>query len=449
MDFLLDIPVTGDRELKLSASIDHDSIEADDDCFAVLTLRDRLGVVLVDRRRFTTDRSIEQMSAGQWARRALEPAEQGPMEFIEVEPAALAQPDLRGADVMILARPDLLEACGWNLTRQFVRTGGLLLVFPPAEARVHQWTDALTGSLSLPWQMQMEVVDHQPPQVFADEQPRDAMLRMLSGEMAELLVPASVYQSLSVVETSGVGRPLLEFADGSPALLAGTPMEDSTDDDEAESAATDSGMVVLFTFAPELSWTNIPTKPLMVPLFQELIRQGLSQIRAGRHAIVGRSTHVGLPPAAANLIHGDERIGVLEFGKLDSLLEQAGIYNIVDRAEQPVGALAVNIDPTAGRTQTQSEAAVQSWLRGAGPWEFYQPDNVSAALQQVNQGSPIARNILLIVLVLIAIETILARWFSHSGKVRAGSESTIGPSSDTTRRPTAGVGPTVASGGVA
>ncbi len=444
VDFLLNIPVTGERELTLNASIDHDDLEADDERFAVLTLRDQLGVLLVDRRQFISDRSIEQMSAGQWVRRALEPAEQSPMEFIEVEPAALSQPDLRGADVMILARPDLLEPRGWTLTRQFVRTGGLLLVLPPAEARVHQWTDALTEYLALPWQMQMEVADHQPPLFFADEQPRDAMLRMLSSEMNELLIPASVYRSLPIVDTAGVGRPLLEFADGSPAMLVATPIGT---DSQTEQPIADTGLVVLFTFAPELSWTNIPTKPLMVPLFQELIRQGLSQIRAARKAIVGQTTSIGLPPAAADLLLDDTSFPMRDNGTLEKPLALAGLYTVVDRAQQPLGTLAVNVDPAAGRTQTQSDAAVQSWLRGGGPWEFYQPDNVTAALQQINSGSPIARNILLIVLALIAVETIFARLFSHSGKSRTGSGGAIATSSDTTRRPPAGLTAVAGSGG--
>lgn len=446
-NFLMNIPVTEDRELNLTASIDHDRLETDDQRFAVLTLRDRVGVLLIDRRRFTSDQSIEQLSAGQWVRRALEPAPDSPMEFIEVEPAALSQPDLRGADVMILARPDLLEQRGWQLVQQFVREGGLLLLMPPAERRVHQWTDALSEYLALPWQLQMEIVEHQPPLFFADQQPRDPLLRMLSSEMSDLLLPASIYRTLPVLDTTGAGRSLLELSDGTPGVLAVSPSF-TYEADDGTAPVDGSGLVVFLTFAPELSWTNIPTKPLMVPLLQELIRQGLSQIRASRQAIVGLPHQASHAPASDGSGPGDQKIATVTSAEHAQPFEQPGLYTIVDRGQQPVGTLAVNVDPAAGRTQTQSEAAVQAWLRTAGPWEFFETDNITAALRRENVGSPISRFILVIVLALVVLEAILARWFSHSYRSGAGSaDDSIAASTNNSRRPFAGVAPAIASRG--
>ena len=47
------------------------------------------------------------------------------------------------------------------------------------------------------------------------------------------------------------------------------------------------GLVAYLAVAPELSWTSLPSKPLMVPLFHELIRQGLSVIIGSQKIAVG------------------------------------------------------------------------------------------------------------------------------------------------------------------
>lgn len=428
VDFLLNIPITEDEELPFSARIDNDRLTLDDERFTVLALRDQIGVLLVDRRTFLADRSIERLDAGQWIRRALDPTSGSTMQFIEVEPAALSPADLRGADVMLLVRPDLLDRDGWPLVRRFVQRGGLLIITPPGDAQVHQWVDQLPQQLSLPVALAKEVVEHQPPLFFADEQPRDAMLRMLSSELADLLRPVSIYRTLPIDDAQTVARPMLVYADGSPAVIAVNPMttEPSGSDEQPAAARSGaitpeagSGLVIYLTFAPELAWTNLPTKPLMVPMFQELVRQGLSQIRAQRQAIVGAQQRLGLPMSTTDLAAPGEppqRIAVQGDGGLEQPLPTPGLYTMLDRADQSLGTLAVNVEPAAGRTQVQSPAAVLSWLRSSGDWQQYKAEDVTAALEHAEQGSPLAHLALFAVLALLVMETMLARWFSHSLK---------------------------------
>lgn len=459
VDFLLNMPAAAEQELSLTASLDHDRLPADDQRFAVLRLRDRIGVLMIDRRSFLTDRSIEQMSAGQWIKRALEPVQGSPMQLVEVEPGALSRADLHTADVIILTRPDLLDSSGWELVREFVQQDGLMLITPPAEAHVHQWVGDFGAHLHIPWQFQLEVVEHNPPLYFADEQPREAMLRMLSGESAELLRPISVMRTLPVVDTQGHGRSALVFADGSPAVLIGSPGDASAENNGTngdESSAEDEskpqvnearGLVVLSVFAPELDWTNLPTKPFMVPLFQELVRQGLSEIRAARKAVVGAQQGLGLPSAASDVKLLEDQYAVSSAGKTDEPLPSAGIYTILDRAGQSIGRLAVNIEPQAGRTQTQSESAVLDWLRGSGKWEIFQPQTVTTAMQASAGGSPISHLLLLALLALLAVETLMARWFSHATRGRTGASVGIVSSPESHERSPAGIAVPTSGGG--
>ena len=99
-----------------------------------------------------------------------------------------------------------------------------------------------------------------------------------------------------------------------------------------------------------------------------------------------------------------------------------GLYGINDRASQRIGALAVNIDPTSARTDVQDRDAVAAWLGRSGPWQILRGDRggVIAALSPADSGLPIASILLGIVLALVILETLLARWFSHA--LQAGAE---------------------------
>ncbi|MHC4709033.1 MAG: hypothetical protein ACYTA3_01040, partial [Planctomycetota bacterium] len=81
---------------------------------------------------------------------------------------------------------------------------------------------------------------------------------------------------------------------------------------------------------------------------------------------------------------------------------------------QQIATLAVNVDPAAGNTDPQNEAAVMEWLGKSGPWEVFKADDAAAAIKSADSGAPLAGLLLLALLGLVVIETALARWFSHA-----------------------------------
>jgi hypothetical protein len=208
---------------------------------------------------------------------------------VETEPAAIDLADVRTADVAIVPRPDLLNDSGWSILRQFVQQNGLLIIMPPAEVNVHQWTEHFARDLNLPWRSSLEVAEYKDGIGLAEEQPGGEVLRLISSELAELARPVLVYRSLpldSETISSGQAQTLLTLANGSPMVVMGSPVIDSAASqararDEASGGggqtgdrdggrAEDSlarGLVLYMTVAPELSWTKLPTQPLMVPLF--------------------------------------------------------------------------------------------------------------------------------------------------------------------------------------
>jgi len=419
VEFTLEFAVTGDRKIGLTATIDNDALGADNQRHAVIELRDRLRVLLVDRRAFGFQPTLDRMPAGLWIRRALEPTDDSPVEVVSVEPQAMDISDLRTSDAVVLSRPDLLPDAGWTLLREFVDGGGLLLLVPPGDINVHPWVDQVADDLELPWRIVLETRDHADGLPLASEQPQSELFRMISSDLQELALPVLAFRTLPLDREQSSAAAVLSFDDGTPLLVMGSPGVRPTGADGDDAAAGEDrvsrGIVMYLALAPELAWTNLPSKPLMVPLFQESIRQGLSLVRSSQQLYVGDRPALALGAAVRDLVDPDGDLYPLDAAsRPQKPLHRAGLYDLLDQGAQIVGAVAVNIEPPAGRTETQSPAAVTAWLGDSGPWQLFDPNDLGAALRQTQSGSSLAGIILWIVLALVVIETLLARWFSHA-----------------------------------
>ncbi|MCZ6835679.1 MAG: BatA domain-containing protein [Planctomycetota bacterium] len=426
VEFSLDFAVSGDRSIGLTASIDNDSLGADNTRFTVLELRDQIRVLVVDRRSFGFQPTIDRMPAGLWIRRALEPSEESPIEVVNVEPTALDVVDLRSADAVVLSRPDLLPDGSWGMLRTFVDGGGLLFVCPPGEINVHPWVERMSDDLDLPWRIMLEVREHDEGLALATDQPASELLRMISSDLDELALPIQAIRSLPIDPDQSQFLAALMFEDGTPFLAIGTPgvKLDSNDDNASTQVETISnGMVIYLAVAPELSWTTLPSKPLMVPLFQETIRQGLSLAHSSQQLHVGTQSALAQGSTVRDLIDPEGEMYPIDAqGRPQQPLALSGLYELLDQGAQNVGSLAVNVEPLAGRTQTQNATAINSWLADSGEWQLYDPEDLGATLSRTRSGSSLAGILLWILMFLVLLETLLARWFSHAFRIDEGEE---------------------------
>jgi hypothetical protein len=440
-DFLAAFAPTssGDREIGLTASIDEDALPIDDARHLVVALRGAVRVVLADRRSFGSEQSLERLPPGRWLARALAPSESSPMQVVEVDPSVLEAGDLRDADAAILPRPDLLSERSWSALRAFVHGGGLILIMPPNEINVHQWTDQLTAAMGLPWRLSLETEASSEGFAIAAEQPSSPLMRLIQGDLPDLLRPVVVQRRVGVDRRETRADVVLRFADGSPLIMASTPSrhgesEEPPDDASRESGDAAAGMVIYLAAAMDLDWTNLPSQPLMVPLMHELIRQGASLVRGAQEIHVGDRPRLGAGPSAAWIeVEGSDRAIVDQQGRPASALERAGLHLVTDSSGLPLQLMAVNIRPEAANTDIQAPAAVSAWLRHSGPWEFVDPASSGVAAGAAPTGLAISGILLLIVLGLTILETLLARWFSHArqgatqpsliGALLAGSSS--------------------------
>jgi len=404
VEFLIDPLAIESAAVGLSVSIDEDALPGDDRRHAVLQTRRRIGVTLLDRRAFGAITAVDRLGSGQWILRALDPDRSSPIDITVEDPAALGPAALRAADAVVLTRPDLLDSQGWAQLRQRLSAGGMLIITPPEELNVHLWADRLGPELGLTWRVGIEPRTIEDGLALDERQPGSALLRLLAGEVSDLVRPVRVGRALPL-ELDASGEPLLVGADGSVLAAMGTPRDDA--------GRALPGVVVLLAFAPDLSWSNLPAKPLMVPLFQELVRQGIGVATEAQRLLVGESPLV--PTGAAELVRRDGEGGPVSLDSARSTaVRRSGLYRVDDIAGQPMGLVAVNVDLAAAQTEPMSSEAVIAWLGGSGPWSYLDPEDPIAPLRTIEMAAPISGLLLVLALACAVLESILARRFSRA-----------------------------------
>lgn len=392
----------------LMVEIDRDALDADNTLLRPAQVREALRVGVADRRRFGAAPSVDEMSSADWIRLALRPDGAAPVEVQDVTPSPLDSAVLDGLDALIATRPDLIDADGWRRISAFVQRGGLLVVTPPPDASVHLWTDEMTSALSLDWTLAREPVSFEDGARLAETQPSSDLLRLIHTELADLAAPVTIERALPFDAEPAGATVALRLDSGAPLLLAASPAADN---------GASRGLVVYLAAPPTLTWTDLPAKPLMVPLFQEIVRQGVglaegaSAVSAGRRA--GAERGVRELVGVWGPIQG-ERFPIASDQQTSQPVRRAGLL----RPATGRGALAVNADVEGARTDAQPEDAVGAWLAGAvgGGAEvtWLDDERLAEALMPERGGSPISAPLLFAAAALAFLEAAMARWFSHA-----------------------------------
>lgn len=419
----------------LVAEVDRDALEADNVMRRPIGVRESLRVGMIARRRFDSARRVDQMSVVDWLRLALNPTETDPIDIEEIEPATIDAPALAAIDVAVLPSPDLVTDEGWSLLGSFVRAGGLLMVMPPADAEVHLWPDSLREALGSKITLAREVETHtEEPLALSGEAGASPILSWIGAELEELVKPVTVSRLLPVLGAPADAQTVLSLGDGRPWVLTFPP--GAPEGDEADSDA-DRGLVIYFASAPTLSWTNLPARPLMVPLVQESVRQGFGRSIGSWTTVAGRYVPA---PARATLLEpvaGEARtLQVGETGLSTTAAREAGVWRAVDPSGRARGLVAVNPDPDAGRSDVQAPTTVNAWLTGAvggaevareAGIDFLAPGQTQSLLERGESDSPWSRPLLIAALVLAVLETFMARWFSYARRERGRRRTAEAP----------------------
>lgn len=444
-------PAGASGTVVLTATIDDDAIPGDNVLRKPLEVRSSLRVGVVSPRRLGSGvarPAVADFEPGDWVRLALDPyagdrpttAAHPPRDtdVIEIDPVSVDAPRLSGLDAVFLPRPDLVPESSWRHLRALADSGGLVVVSPPPGVTVHLWADSLVREMGLDWTVAREATELPEPGVIAADPPQraepgESLLSLIRDEFRDLVGPVRVFRLLKTdappERATEPALRLLRLADGTPLITAsppGTRLAAPTPGDA--DAPARRGLVVLFAVAWSFEWTDLPARPLMVPLLHELVVQGVARSRGDWTAPAGARPE--LPPRTAEIRPwtegGPAPIPADRAGRAAEPLRTAGLWRAVDERAAPRGLLVINPDPAAGRSDAQAASAVQSWLAAAVPggrvqWLESAPaaggQGAPALRERLDRGpdsAPFAFALLLAALGLAVVEIGLARWFSHA-----------------------------------
>ena len=400
------------------ASISADAQPVDDSRATILAPTDRLRVVVVDRRTFETSGAIDRLPAGEWVSRALAPGDAAAIDVTMTDPAALDSRTLAATDTIVIAQPQLLNTQQWSLLTSFVTRGGVVVVLPAASELVQAWTSQFTSTFSLPWKLALEAHDFPTPTALAAEQPNTSYLATLGAELPQLSPAVEVFRTLAVDASMDPTATQLSLQDGSPFVLSWRPLNAR-------------GMVVLFTSAIDLSWTTLPLKPLMVPLWQELIAEGRRHASAAQVVVVGsqpdidRAGVVELRPIAPDggALPGARSISVGAGGRTASPIERGGMFEMLDGSGRVQGVMAAVVDDRAASVAPVEHDQLNKWLSASGEtsWTGSGDSGVQrsgTSLISPRQTNSMAPLLFAMAVLLAVLEAFLARRFSYATGAR-------------------------------
>ena len=389
-------PVRGDEDSP-TIKVTIDTVDAnpiDNTWYLSMDMVERIRFLILDR----PSDGFQGVNQSRWLEFALNPGELDLMEVQVMDPMAIMTSDLEDLDVLVVARPDLLQDTGIDLVDSFKEQNGIVLLFPPADQEIHHWTTMVQEKLDLPWQWNQEVRTHDEPMGLRGSDASRRYLAPIAGDLPVLLESIRVMKSLEL-DPSSDANVLLTLEDGSPLLVVTNPGEDG------------SGTIIHTTTPMDPAWTDLPTKPLMVPLFQELIRSSISNQRVKQQQLVGSSFK-----SSGSSIIDDSGVRIpIDPGTSTTISapDHPGNWVVRSRMNEDVGTVSVNITPGSTNTNIVDTSNLPSLLGGSGSWTEMTRDN-SGNPSIAGPGTSLTRLLLLVLLIIIIIETILSRLFTHS-----------------------------------
>ncbi|MEQ9454890.1 MAG: BatA domain-containing protein [Phycisphaeraceae bacterium] len=326
--------------------------------------------------------AVPGLTAARWFALALEPVadDENPLRAVLIQ--RLSEQALGDADVLVLTEPGALDASEQAAVRRWLEGGRSAVLLPPGDATDGLWS----GGLGLPERVYGGVEQREDSGAALDQsvEPR-GLLAGLSAEWPTLARTVRVFRWTPIV-VPGV-RPLvmLGSASASPWLAE---------------YATGGGRVVLMASRLESDWTNLPVKPLAVPLIQTLIRDLISSRMAVEQRVVGASemdvSDVWVRQGAGFA----EDIGVAPD-------RRSGWY--VSAGEEGRWLIA-RPATQAGDLSAATPARIESFLPGEVVW--VESGGVGGALEEAESRSAIGPLVLVMALLVLLSELVVARWSS-------------------------------------
>jgi hypothetical protein len=313
--------------------------------------------------------------------------------------------------------------------RGYVHSGGAVVVFPGETVRPARYallSDPASGRPLLPAQITgtngtaVELDAPQTPEAvrLADFDFNHPVVRPFEDQRDGDLTSASFYRYTAVVvdEDDPDVRVLMRFDNGDPYLIE---------------RRFGQGVVLLFTSSADLRWSNMPLKPVFLPLVHRITYWLAGRGSAARELVAGGTIRQPVPsrlataeltlerprgapetvrPALAGIPgeHDGTKLPMLVYEETDA----AGIYTVRgpdDAASGPVEMhVCVNVDPRESDLTPLTPQALTSLFRAA-PLEYVAADeDVARVVRTSRHGREMWRYLAVAVCLLLMTESALA-----------------------------------------
>jgi hypothetical protein len=244
--------------------------------------------------------------------------------------------------------------------------------------------------------------------------------------LAPLTEPASLYQSVLVYKhfpiswgTQAAGRVLARLDDGQPLLVE---------------RAVGTGSVLLLGTGVHVDWSNLPLKPLFLPLVTRLtfrlagaeaertivLAGARVNVPLGKEAGPAKEAEVEVvrPSGEVLRVRADEQEGNI-FQYADT--HEAGVYLVrrVDPQVHAQHAFAVNIDPAESDPTTLSRQELLARLGGRPLLYSESTDDLADMITRLREGTSLWELFLAAVLLGLVLEVFLANREAGAGEADA------------------------------
>jgi hypothetical protein len=408
--FVLDREGVHRGEVRL---VEDDGSAQDNQLYFAVTVDQQIPVAIVKPR---LD-EVPQVDEAFYLERALAPSGSvgGAFRMTTLTPESLVTTDLAGQAVVFCVNlPSLVPGAAEKLAA-YARSGGHIVWVCGANVQpvAYNAMNALAQGQLLPAPLQ----EQRQPLPGGAESWHVGFLDKDHPALAPLTEPASLYQSVLVSKHFPMSpgqqadvRVLVKLEDGQPLLAEKT---------------VGAGSVLLLGTGLHIDWTNLPLKPIFLPMLARLTfhlagaesERTMSlagapvslPIRKGKSADQASATEIEIVRPSGEIVRPDPR-KLAESGFRYSDTHEAGIYVVrfVNRQGSLPSAFAVNIDPAESDPATITRQELQARF-GRRPLLFCEdPASIAETIQRLREGTGLWQWFLVAVLVGLVLEVFLA-----------------------------------------
>lgn len=403
-------PGRGGRIALQAVLLGEDANPLDDRASVVIARKRELRAAVVERPPVGIGQDI---SAGTWTLAALSPDERAGISSFRVDPASLGSIPAGSIDAMFILEPARVTDAGWTRAAELLAQGGLVVITPDRDTGAGASTAAWSAALATLSDGQIRI--NQNAGIVTDparlsREPPAGLLGSLRGEFAELISSVGVQRRVQL--EIGAGAVRLIDTDADTQSIAYPFM--------AQTSAR--GTLVVFAAPLDIAWTDLPARPVFVPIVQELVRRG-SGLGIDTAAAAGVGPGAFEPTARINRWERDATMTSPDSDRAEGTPGSvAEIWLGLGTDGQVLRTLTLRPDADASRlTTTQPETRAEeigALFTGAMITDQAAPQAGDTGRASTGWGDRVAFLLLAIAAALALLEAFLARTASHpSGAV--------------------------------